>query len=79
MQTLSAVVHAVRGQSPILGHWPFSTDGVYSMGTLGIPTAGFGPGNPDHAHTTQEQVRLDDVAVAAQVYALFAATLLGEG
>ena len=79
VQTLSAVVHAVRGQSPILGHWPFSTDGVYSMGTLGIPTAGFGPGNPDHAHTTQEQVRLDDVAVAAQVYALFAATLLGEG
>jgi putative selenium metabolism hydrolase len=76
VRVLATVVREVRGQSPVIGHWPFSTDGAFSMAEAGIPTIGFGPGNPHHAHTTEDQVRLADVAQAAQVYARLAATLL---
>ncbi len=78
IQTLSAAIRAVRGQSPAIGRWSFSTDGVYSMGEAHIPTAGFGPGNPEHAHTVQESVSLHDVFDAAHIYALLATMLLGK-
>jgi putative selenium metabolism hydrolase len=74
--TLYDVVEGIMGRKPPVSSWGFSTDGVYSMGQRHIPTIGFGPGNPDHAHSTQDQVRLTDVAVAAHVYAALAAALL---
>lgn len=74
--TLCGVVEGIMGEKPPVGCWGFSTDGVYSMGQAHIPTIGFGPGNPDHAHTIHDQVRLTDVANAAHVYAALAATLL---
>jgi len=43
----------------------------------GIPTVGFGPGDPHHAHTADEHVRLTNVYTAAEVYAQLAAELLG--
>jgi acetylornithine deacetylase/succinyl-diaminopimelate desuccinylase-like protein len=43
----------------------------------GIPTIGFGPGEERYAHTSEEQVRLADVAAAAQGYAAIAAAILG--
>jgi putative selenium metabolism hydrolase len=70
-------VRKVQGDAPPVGHWAFSTDGVYSMGEARIPTVGYGPGNPQHAHTVHDQVRLPDVAQAAHVYAVLAARLLG--
>ena len=73
---LRQVVEVVCGNSPSVGHWPFSTDGVHTMGELGIPTVGFGPGNPQLAHTSEEHMHLKDVVEAAHVYALFAARLL---
>nr|MBN1229524.1 YgeY family selenium metabolism-linked hydrolase [Anaerolineae bacterium] len=76
VKTLSQVVQKVLGASPRIGHWPFSTDGVYSSAEAGIPTVGFGPGNPKHAHTVDDQVRLTDIYSAAHVYALLAAMLL---
>ena len=76
LKTLSTAVRHVTGETPAIGHYPFSTDGVYSMGEANIPTIGFGPGDPAHAHTVDDQVRLDDVAHAAQVYALLASMLL---
>lgn len=79
VQALSAVVRNVQGRSPVISTWAISTDGAYSMGEANIPTVGFGPGKPEHAHTVFDQVRLDDVAQAAQVYAMLAEKLLGNG
>jgi len=76
---VQATVRAVRrtlGYLPRVREWTFSTDGVYTMGVAGIPTVGFGPGDDRHAHTAEEQIRLDDVAAAAQVYAQLAVDLL---
>lgn len=64
------------GQQPRVIHWDFSTDGVYTAGVANIPTIGFGPGDPNRAHTTQEQVRTKDLVRAAEVYAGFALDML---
>ncbi len=67
----------VEAASAYLGHpvrtgkWSFSTNGIYWMGKAGIPSIGFGPGDEIHAHTTQDQVRLQDVVDATGFYALF--------
>jgi len=65
-------IESVRGQKPQIGRWVFSTDGVATMGRLGIPTIGFAAGNEIDAHTTQDRVKIDDLAVAAEVYAQMA-------
>lgn len=59
------------GQHLELGHWVFSTNGVASMGKLGIPTIGFGPGDEVHAHSAHDQCPLDDLVTAAAWYAAF--------
>lgn len=74
--TLSRTIQAISHTVPAFKHWPFSTDGVYSMGRANIPTLGFGPGNPDLVHTSDEHVRPNDLKMAAQVYAALAAGLL---
>ena len=69
-------IEKVLGGRPRLGFWPFSTDGAYTMGSCGIPTIGFGPGEERHAHTADEQVRVGDIALAARGYAQLAIDLL---
>ncbi len=67
----------VEAASAYLGHpvptgkWNFSTNGIYWAGKAGIPSIGFGPGDEIHAHTTLDQVRLQDVVDATGFYALF--------
>jgi len=76
---VQAAFQAVRktlGYPPRIQLWSFSTDGTYTMGTAGIPTVGFGPGQERYAHTSEEQIRLKDVAAAARVYAQMALDLL---
>jgi acetylornithine deacetylase/succinyl-diaminopimelate desuccinylase-like protein len=64
------------GFVPRVAKWAFSTDGVYTAGTAGIPTIGFGPGEERYAHTVEEQIRLADLEAAARVYARLAARML---
>jgi putative selenium metabolism hydrolase len=77
VQQVCRAVRAELGYRPLVGKWDFSTDGVYTMGAAGIPTVGFGPGEERHAHTADERIRLDDVALAAQGYARIATEVLG--
>jgi putative selenium metabolism hydrolase len=77
---VTATAQAIRAQTrrrPIIGRWDFSSDGVYTAGVAGIPTIGFGPGDPRRAHTADEHVHLDDICTAAEVYARLAVELLG--
>lgn len=49
--------------------WRFSTDGVYTYGSKGIPTIGIGPGNETLAHQPNECVSIKEVEKAVQAYA----------
>ena len=64
---------AALGRRQNTGSWVFSTNGVASMGKLGIPTIGFGPANEIHAHTVADQCPLDDLVQAIAWYAAFPA------
>jgi putative selenium metabolism hydrolase len=61
------------------GFWSFSTNGVASAGLHAIPTIGFAPGREELAHTSREEIALQDLLRAAQVYALFPTVLAGGG
>lgn len=60
------------GRRPEVIRWRFSTDGVATAGALGIPTVGFGPGDPSLAHQPDERIALSDVAAAARGYCALA-------
>ena len=78
---VTAGVQAARAQlkrRPQVTCWGFSTEGVYTAGVAGIPTVGFGPGDPQKAHAADEHVALADVVAAAEVYARLAWDLLGD-
>jgi putative selenium metabolism hydrolase len=70
VQGTAAAAEAVLGRTPEIGRWTFSTNGVATMGRLGIPTVGFAPGQEELAHTTEERVAVDDLVRAAAVYSL---------
>ena len=54
------------GDDPDIVGWRFSTDGVATAGELGIPTIGFGPGDPTLAHQPDEYVSITDILRAAR-------------
>ncbi len=59
------------GKAPVVDKWTFSTNGVGSMGLLGVPTIGFGPGEETVAHSVNERVAIRHLVEAAQFYAAF--------
>lgn len=77
VQMGARTVRRTLGYEPQIMGWRFSTDGVATKGELGIPTIGFGPGDEAHCHTTEDQVRVEDLVKAARVYAQFALDFLG--
>lgn len=60
------------GKDVKVDKWTFSTNGIMTCGTYGIPTIGFGPGNEVLAHAPNEKVPVDDLVIAASFYAAFA-------
>jgi len=64
-------IEALWGEKRTLGTWDFSTNGTYWAGKAGIPSIGFGPGDEKFAHTSLEQVPLNEVVAATEFYALF--------
>ncbi len=62
---------ALHGKPPVVDKWTFSTNGVGSMGLMGVPTIGFGPGEEDVAHSVNERVAIRHLVEAAQFYAAF--------
>jgi putative selenium metabolism hydrolase len=61
----------LHGRPPVVDKWTFSTNGVGSMGVMGVPTIGFGPGEEDVAHSVKERVAIRHLVEAAQFYAAF--------
>ena len=57
------------GRKPGVSKWVFSTNGIASMGQLGIPSIGFGPGNEVDAHSVNDRVRIEDLVTAVAYYA----------
>ncbi len=77
VQGVSEAAEEVLGARPKIGRWSFSTNGVATMGRLGIPTVGFAPGLEELAHTTEEWVAVEDLIKATAVYSLIP-DVLGE-
>lgn len=67
---VARAVETVLGRPPAISRWSFSTNGVASMGRLGIPTVGFAPGLEELAHTTREWIAVEDLLRATAVYSL---------
>lgn len=70
-------LEASLGYRPETSVWRFSTDGVATAGTLGIPTVGFGPGDPTLAHRPDERISITDVKAAARGFCALSSTLTG--
>ncbi|MBM3744702.1 MAG: YgeY family selenium metabolism-linked hydrolase [Acidobacteria bacterium] len=66
-----AAYESINGAAPEIGKWTFSTNGVASMGLMGVPTIGFGPGLEEVAHSVNERVPIRDLVEAARFYAAF--------
>jgi putative selenium metabolism hydrolase len=65
---------ALWDRAPVVDKWTFSTNGVASMGLMGVPTIGFGPGEEEVAHSVGERVPIRHLVEAAQFYAAFPLT-----
>ncbi len=62
---------ALFRRPPVVDKWVFSTNGVATMGIMGVPTIGFGPGEENVAHSVQERVAVRHLVEATEFYAAF--------
>lgn len=79
VRQVSRAIRSELDYRPEVVKWAFSTDGVYTMGTAGIPTIGYGPGQERYAHAADERIALREVLQAARGYARIATELVGKG
>jgi putative selenium metabolism hydrolase len=75
-QAAISTYRALWNREPVVDKWTFSTNGVGSMGLMGVPTIGFGPGEEDVAHSVVERVPIRHLVEAAQFYAAFPLTYM---
>jgi acetylornithine deacetylase len=62
------------GTNMAVGGWTAACDGGLLVGTAAIPTVLYGPGSiVNQAHRADESVPVDEIAIAARVYARVAA------
>ncbi len=75
---VQALLRAARetGLRPGVTQWPFATEGAYTAGVAGVPTIGFGPGDPAVLHCVDEHVDVKQIYAAAEVYVALAKRLL---
>lgn len=66
VEMVQQALESVNPAAPKPGVWNFGTDGRYTF-AKGIPTVGFGPGNPALAHTTEEVISLKEIKIAIEV------------
>lgn len=78
VQSAAATTEALWTKRAAIGRWNFSTNGIYWAGKAGIPCIGFAPSNEVHAHTTMDQVPIDDAVRATEFYALLPVLLQRE-
>jgi acetylornithine deacetylase len=64
---LSAAIESVTGRTPQVGGVPFGTD-AGPLSATGMPCVVFGPGDIAQAHTKDEWINLEQVALAAEAY-----------
>ncbi len=76
IQAAVRTYETLNGEPPVVDKWVFSTNGVGSMGIMGVPTVGFGPGEEDVAHSVVERVPIRHLVEAAKFYAAFPSTYL---
>ncbi|MFP4231388.1 MAG: YgeY family selenium metabolism-linked hydrolase [Spirochaetaceae bacterium] len=75
-QAAAAAFHRTFGRTPEAGdytYWDFSTNAVTPV-ARGIPTIGFGPGDPAMAHMQDEHCPLEQIVEACRLYT----ALIGE-
>jgi putative selenium metabolism hydrolase len=70
VQGVAAAAKDVLGRAPAISRWVFSTNGVATMGRLGIPSVGFAPGREELSHSSDEWVEVADLVAATAVYSL---------
>ncbi len=71
VQAAVETYQGLHGKAPVVDKWTFSTNGVGSMGIMGVPSIGFGPGEEDVAHSVNERIPIRHLVEAAQFYAAF--------
>jgi putative selenium metabolism hydrolase len=71
VQAGAEAAEGILERRPAISRWVFSTDGIATMGQLGIPTIGFGPSEERFAHTVQDQVSVEHLVTATAFYAIF--------
>jgi len=77
VDALVAATEQVTGRRPRLGCFPASSE-AHVLTRLGIPCVpAFGPGLLSAAHVPNESVATDDLKIAAKIYTLALASLLG--
>lgn len=76
VQAAAEAVEQARGCKPKISRWVFSTNGVATMGRLGIPTIGFAPGLEELAHSTDEYIKVSDLLLGVMGAALIPPALV---
>jgi succinyl-diaminopimelate desuccinylase len=77
VQTLLRASQDVRGTQSPLGGTRYACDSPFFVNDYGVPTVACGPGSIDQAHTYDEWVEVDQLVLAARLYAVTAADFLG--